>query len=283
MLGIKFKKIKQLFKRKKKLIKDPRILIPLITILVGILIITAVFLIINLEQEPEPTTPNGDEPNPIDPEPKPDSGLKPGPADPTLKPQPGEPWEECKQIEYNPEVDYNFVGSLDFIEIEPNDKVIEIKKNGSKKIISLGKFRLPLEKNTILAIPTVWLYFFSEKLSDRDDKLYALENSYLSKIIFKQGKVSREINIGKGKTHSFIELVKCPIGNVYPVNYETYLDFEFLLEIECNNIQNNTCLDNEGKSLEYMNNADLLAKIRVFASSFQDFTKDIYVYLNFKY
>lgn len=201
-----------------------------------------------------------------------------------LIPQPGtNPWEGCKSIEHDSSIDYNFVSSLPFIVKEPPTQFLEINKDQEKKIFSLGRFKLNLEPNTYLQIPKLWLYFFSEKLSNREDNMYGLEDSYLSKIILKVGEETREIKLSKSNEHSFIELEDCPFGNIYPVNYGTSLEFEFLLEIGCNNFTDNICLDNKGKPLDYINNADLLAQIRLFAVSYQDFTKDIPILVHFKY
>jgi len=192
----------------------------------------------------------------------------------------------CKAIELDSKVDsdkYNFVSSLDFVVMKPADETLFIGKDRQKRMFSLGKFNLPLETYTILKIPKLWLYFSSEALSDRDDKLYGLEDSYLSRIILKLGKQSREISLGKTGEHMFIELDDCPLGNIYPLNHETEISFEILLEIGCNNLQDDICLDNEGKSLEYLNGADVTAVIRLFANSWQDFTKDISILFHFQY
>lgn len=248
----------------KKMPKNPEIIIPIILIIIGLLVITAIFL---LKGE------NGQEPGP---------GSKPG-AEAQPHPQPeGEPWGGCIWQKSSPDVDYNFVSGLDFVVEKPVDK-LEIKKDQEKRLLSLGKFRLPIETNTVLRIEKLWLYFFSEKLSDREDKLYGLEDSYLSKMILKVGDKTKEINLGKSGTHSFIELTDCPLGNIYPLNYETYLDFEFLLEIGCNNFQKGDCLNNAGKSLKYIDGADLTAQIRLFAISYQDLKKDLTIETEFKY
>jgi len=192
----------------------------------------------------------------------------------------------CQAVELDPKVDsnkYNFVGSLDFVTIKPADETLLISKDQQKRMFSLGKFKLPLETYTILRIPKLWLYFSSEALSDRDDKLYGLEDSYFSRIILKVGKQSREISLGKTGEHMFIELDDCPLGNIYPLNRETELNFEILLEVGCNNFKDGACLDNEGKPLDYLNGADLIAIIRLFASSEEDFTKDISIPLHFQY
>ena len=201
-----------------------------------------------------------------------------------LMPQPREnPWEGCKSAEYDPSIDYNFVGSLPFIIEEPPVQFLEINKNQEKRIFSLGRFKLNLEPNTVLQIPKLWLYFFSEKLSNREDNMYGLEDSYLSKIILKVGDKTKEIKLSKSNEHSFIELEDCPLGNIRPVNYGTSLEFEFLLELGCNNFKDGVCLNNEGEVLDYINGADFLAQIRLFGVSYQDFTKDIPILVHFKY
>ncbi len=200
--------------------------------------------------------------------------------------QPGPTSDGCKLIELDPKVSsnqYNTVSSLDFIPINEPDKFLEIDKDQGKRIVSLGKFELPLETYTILKIPKLWLYFSSEALSNRSDKLYGLEDSYLSAIILKVGNQSQEVKLGKTGEHVFIELDNCPFGNIYPLSRETKLDFEIFLEVTCNNFENGACLDNGGKPLDYINGADLTVMIRLFAESYQNFTHDISIPLYFKY
>lgn len=223
-----------------------KIVIPIIMVLIGVLVVTAVILL--LKVQPEESSPEG-----------------------------------CASIVYEPNIDYNFVGSLDFTLEKQTSEFLEIKAGRKNKLFSLGKFTLNLEPNTVLKIPKLWLYFFSEKLSDREDGLYGLRDSYLSNIILKTGSKTQEINLGRSGEHSFIELVDCPLGNIYPVDKETELDFEFLLEIGCNDYQDGVCLDSDGKSLDYIDGADLLAKVRLFVESFQNFTKDIIASTSFEY
>lgn len=189
----------------------------------------------------------------------------------------------CKAIELDPKVDsnkYNFVSSLDFVTVKPADETLLISKDQQKRMFSLGKFKLPLETYTLLSIPKLWLYFNSDALSDRDDKLYGLEDSYLSKIIIKAGNQSQEVSLGKSGEHMFIELDDCPLGNIYPVGHETEANFEILLEIGCSNFKDGVCLDNGGEPLDYLNGADLTAIIRLFAKSYQNFTQDISIPLH---
>ncbi len=200
--------------------------------------------------------------------------------------QPGPTADGCKLIQLDPDINtsiYNTVGSLDFVSTKEPDKILEIAKDGSKRIISLGKFKLPIDTYTILQIPKFWLYFSSDTLSDRSDKLYGLEDSYLSAIVLKVGDKSQEIKLSKTGEHAFLEVDNCPLGNIYPLKKETALDFEITLEIACNNFKDGACLNNKGKPLDYIDGADLTAAIRVFAISYQSFTKDITIPLSFKY
>ncbi len=199
--------------------------------------------------------------------------------------QPGWDFGGCKQLklDINDPDKYNFFSSLDFTTIKSADTTLLINKDQQKRMFSLGAYELPLETYAVLAIPKLWLYFSSEALSDRDDKLYGLEDSYLSKIILKTGKQFQEINLGKTGEHVFIELDDCPLGNIHPVNRELKIDFEIILEIGCNNFKDGACLDNEGKPLDYINGADLTASIRFFVISGETFTNDMSMPLHFKY
>lgn len=202
------------------------------------------------------------------------------------RPQPNsDVWETCKQMKYDikQQYTYNFLAALNFVEEIPHAEVIEIKPTPEKQLISLGKFTLDLEPKTVLVIQKLWLYFFSEKLSDRDDNLYGLEDSYLSKIIIKKGNLTKEIKLGKTGEHSFIELDDCPLGNIYAVDYPTQIDFEIILEVECNNLTGGVCLDNSGKPLTYIHGADLEARLRLFAASEEELNKDISIPMKFKY
>lgn len=261
----------------KQIIKNPKISTPIAFIIIGVLAIVVIFYSVRFKIEPQFLS----EPFQQIPVDNPDDvgqvKLKP-------KLQPEENLEEgCKEVEYNPDIDYNFAGSLDVVIEEPAVEFLEIKKDKQKRLFSLGKFKLNLEPNIVLRIPKLWLYFFSEELSDREDNLYGLEDSYLSKIILKRGEKAREVKLGKSDEHSFLELMDCPLGNIYQVDYETTLIFEVLLEIGCNNFQNGKCFDNKGKPLDYINGADLLVQLRLFAVSAEEFSKDISIPLKFKY
>ena len=175
-------------------------------------------------------------------------------------------------------------GSFDPVLVKQPDKVWEIDKRG--KIISLGRYRVNHPKFTVLDIPKLWLYFVSESLSKRDDKWYGLEKSYVSKIILKVNGHEREIKLG-GDEYMFIELDNYPLGDYYPYE-DMNLEFEFLIELKCSNLKKgifrkSVCLDNQGKPLNYINNANIQAQIRVFAVGCQEFTEDIIVDGNFKY
>lgn len=179
--------------------------------------------------------------------------------------------------------DYNFIGSLDFVVTKEPNQTWLISKDRTKRTVSLGSYKLPLEKNTFLRIPKIWIIFSSQALSNRDDKIYGLEDSYLSKIFIRKDSEVEEIGLSKSGEHMFLELADYPLGNIVPLNYESDFEFEILVELNCNNFQNRECLDNQGKSLDYINKADIQAQIRVFAISAQEISKDILVNAQFKY
>ena len=210
-----------------------------------------------------------------------------GPVSKKAVPITKNPWGGCgEKIEgYDPKFDYkyNYVSALDITTEKDVDTSLIIGKDGEKRTFSLGKYKLNLEPDSIVFIPKLWLFFASEKLSSREDKLYGLEDSYLSKIIFKVGNYTKEVNFGKTGEHSFIELASCPIGNFDAVNYKTDLEFEFLLEIGCNNLKDGACLDNSGKPLDYIDGVDLLATIRFFVVSGEQFNQDLKISASFKY
>lgn len=179
--------------------------------------------------------------------------------------------------------DYNFIGSLDFVTVKEPNQTWLISKNRTKRTVSLGSYKLSLEKNTFLRIPKIWIIFSSQALSNRDDKIYGLEDSYLSKIFIRKDEEVKEIKLSKAVEHMFLELADYPLGNIVPLNYESDFEFEILVELNCNNFQNGECLDNQGKSLDYINKADIQAQIRVFGISAQEISKDILVNAQFKY
>lgn len=185
--------------------------------------------------------------------------------------------------ELNPDIDYAYGGpeELGPAVVKEADAVWEINKKQSQ-IISLGRYRISIPKYTVLDVTKLWLYFFSDSLSQRDDELYGLQSSYVSKLILKINDKEKEIKVG-GSEYMLIELPDYPLGDFYPYDKEVNLEFEFLIELKCSNLQNKTCLDNENKPLNYINNADIQPQIRIFAQGIQRFTKDISIDAIFKY
>lgn len=179
--------------------------------------------------------------------------------------------------------DYNFIGSLDFVTTKEPDQVWLISKDQAKRTFSLGTYKLYLEKNTFLKVPKIWIMFQSEALSDRDDKMYGLEDAYLSKIFLRKDLEVKEVKLGRTGEHMFIELADHPFGNLDPSEDEFDFEFEILIELGCNNFQKGKCLDNKGKPLDYINNTNIQAHIRIFATSFESFTKDILANAAFEY
>jgi len=161
------------------------------------------------------------------------------------------------------------------------DAVWEIKKDGSTTTVSLGKYRINAPKDTIFDISKFWLYFFSEKMGRKDDGLYGLELSYVSKIRLVVNDFESEVKLG-GDSYMFLEL-NYPLGDLYPYNKAAILDYEILIDLKCKNIQNGACLDNAGKTLDYINGADIISQLRIFAAGCQDFTKDFEIPADFKY
>jgi hypothetical protein len=158
----------------------------------------------------------------------------------------------------------------------------EIPKDGTTKIVSLGKYKIKNPIYTLLDIPKLWLYFESEKLSDRDDKVYSLEKSYVSKMTLVVNGYGKEIKLG-GDEYMLIELDKYPLGDIYPYDKETYLEFEVLIELKCSNVQNGVCLNNENNSLKFLDGADISPTFRIFAIGCQEFSHDIVVDAEFSY
>lgn len=156
------------------------------------------------------------------------------------------------------------------------DSAWRIPKNGSSNTISLGKYKITNPQYIVLDIPTLWLYFFSDKLSNRDDKIYALESSYVARMKIIVNGYEKEIKLG-GPEYMLIELPDYPFGDIYPYDKKTILEFEVLIELKCNNFQNGVCLGNNKKPLDFINGADVQAQFRIFAIGCQEFTKDIVV------
>lgn len=162
------------------------------------------------------------------------------------------------------------------------DKEWVISNNGQTRTISLGKYRIIAPINLVFDIPKLWLYFFSEDLSDREDFLYAIEESYTSRIVLRVNDFEREISLG-GSEYMFIELSDYPLGDLYPYDREAFIDFEFFVDLTCKNLENGVCLDNKGKALDYINGLDIKSQIRIFAVGCQEFTNDLGTSANFKY
>lgn len=162
------------------------------------------------------------------------------------------------------------------------DAVWRIPKDGTINTISLGKYKIINDDKTVLDIPTLWLYFTSEKLSNRDDKVYALENSYVAGMKIIVNGYEKEIKLG-GPEYMLIELSGYPLGDIYPYDRETILEFEVLIELECANLQNGICLSNGAKPLDFINDADITSMFRIFAVGCQEFTKDIFIESKFSF
>lgn len=162
------------------------------------------------------------------------------------------------------------------------DKTWTIPKDGTTKTVSLGKYKIKNPIYTTLDIPKLWLYFSSDELSDRDDKVYSLEKSYISKMTLVVNGYEKEIKLG-GSEYMLIELADYPFGDIYPYDKETYLEFEVLVELKCSNIQNGTCLSNADQSLKFLDGADISPMFKIFAVGCQEFTDDIVVDAEFSY
>jgi hypothetical protein len=162
------------------------------------------------------------------------------------------------------------------------DKTWTILKDGTTKIVSLGKYKIKNQANMTLDVPKLWLYFVSEKLSDRDDKVYSLEKSYVSKMTLVVNGYEREIKLG-GSEYMLIELDNYPLGDIYPYDKETYLEFEVLVELKCDNLQGGECLGNNNNSLKFLDGADISPVFRIFAVGCQEFSNDIIFNAKFSY
>ena len=202
------------------------------------------------------------------------------------KPQPISPSENPRRattINVDQLAHYGCAGPqhLEAAILKQPDSIWEIKKDSSSTKISLGKYRINALANTIFDIKKLWLYFFSDKLSTREDKIYALESSYVSRISLVVNSYEKEIKLG-GDEYMLIEL-DYPLGDLYPYDRAAVLEYEIIIELKCKNIQNETCLNNEGKPLNYINGADIISQIRLFAKGCEEFEKDIIAEANFKY
>jgi len=204
----------------------------------------------------------------------------------SYKPQPISPLENPKRaipLTFEQLAIYGCAGPhhLESATVKELDKIWEIKKDGSVTRVNLGKYRINAPFNTVFDIMKLWLYFFSEKLSDRDDQVYALESSYVSKIILIVNDYEKEVKLG-GDEYMLIEL-DYPLGDLYPYDKAAVLEYEFIIELKCKNVRGGKCLDNEGKSLNYLNGAKIVPQIRLFARGCEEFEKDITAEAEFKY
>lgn len=161
------------------------------------------------------------------------------------------------------------------------DSIWEIKKSSDTTKVSLGKYKIKAPQNMVFDIKKLWLYFFSEKLGREEDGLYALESSYVSRMLLIVNDYEKEIKLG-GDGYMLIEL-DYPLGDLYPYDKEAVLEYEFIIEFKCKNIKNGICLDNEEKSLDYINDAEIIPQIRLFAKGCQEFDKDMEIEAKFKY
>lgn len=246
-------------KRKSKL----EIIIPIIVaIIVVVIFVYLDYRLVNKEPEPEP---------------EPESSQTEIPTD-----------IPDKHRDLDPNFDYGCggPGSINLTTVKEPDSVWIVGRDNKTRTISLGKYKINPPKYTVLDVSKLWIYFTSEVLSNRDDKWYGLESSYVSGMTLKVNNKDREIKLG-GDEYMFIELPDYPLGDFRP--YENIdVEFEVLVELKCNNLEKrflgkNTCIGNNGEELKYIDKADIRANIRVFAIGCQDFTQDIVADANFKY
>lgn len=166
--------------------------------------------------------------------------------------------------------------------VKEPDSVWNINKDGTETILSLGKYRINLPERTIIDVKKIWFYFKSDKLGRAEDKWYGVESSYVSGMTFDVNGHKKEINLG-GDEYMFIELIDYPLGDFYPYLKKQYVEFEVLVKVKCKNIQNNQCIGNNGKPLDYVNNADVQANFRIFVRGCEDFTVDLSSSTKLKY
>lgn len=159
------------------------------------------------------------------------------------------------------------------------DKSWIIRRDAGEVKISLGKYRIKNLSKTILDIPKIWLYFFSEELGRENDNLFALQKSFVRGITLVVNGNERELKLG-GDEYMFFELTDYPFGDIYPYDKNTAMDFEFFIDLAC---EDKECLDNGNKSLEYINNADIGSRIRIFAIGCQEFTHDMSIDAKFDF
>jgi len=248
-------------KKKNKLL----IIIPVLVAVIAV----AVFIYLDYKNKPEP--------EPVPNNKGQTSDYKPKPVSPAENPLRAIPLDPNKVSRYGCAGPQH----LEAITLNESDKVWEIKKNGDTTRVSLGKYRIYAPAMAVFDIKKLWLYFYSEKLSERDDNIYALESSYTSKMLIIVNDYEKEIKLG-GNEYMLIEL-DYPLGDLYPYEKATTLEYELVIEFKCKNIADRKCLDNENKPLDYLNDASIVSTIRFFALGCQEFEKDVEIEAKFKY
>jgi len=251
----------------KQVNRKNKILIIIPTIIAIIVVAIFIYLDFKNKPKPEPTPSNGGQV----------SDYKPKPLSPSENPLRAIPLDPAKVSRYGcagPQ-------QLETETLKEPDGVWEIKKNGDTAKVSLGKYRITAPANTVFEIKKLWLYFYSEGLSERDDSIYALESFYTSKMLIVVNNYEKEIKLG-GDEYMLIEL-DYPLGDLYPYEKAAVLEYELIIEFKCKNITNGKCLDNSNKPLDYLNDANIISTIRFFAEGCQTFEKDVEIEAKFKY
>ncbi len=204
------------------------------------------------------------------------------------KPQPVSPQENPRRSEEL------FAGigcagpaDLKYEVLKQPDAVWEIKKSGETTTVSLGKYRLYAPEKKIFDIPKFWLFFYGEKLGREEDGIFSLESSYVSGMRLIVNGFEQKISLG-GDEYMLIEL-NYPLGDLYPYDRAATLEYEFLIDFKCKKTQNGECVDNQGKSLKYLNGEEVISVLRIFAVGCQEFNSgelaggDLEISVKFKY
>lgn len=240
----------------------------IIPIIIAIIVV-AVFIYLDYRDKSKSVPePNNNEQN---------EAYKPEPISPSDNPKRAMPINPDELAHYGCGGPQHLEGEV----LKQPDSIWEIKKDGSLIEISLGKYRIIAPANTVFDITKLWLYFFSEKLSKRDDQIYALESSYMSRMRLIVNGYEKEIKLG-GDEYMLIEL-DYPFGDLYPYDRLANLEYEFIIELKCKNIKNGECLNNQGRNLDYINDVEIISQLRLFAVGCQEFDKDIEIGARFKY
>jgi len=242
-----------------------QIIIPIILVL----IIVGIFVYVDYKNRPkEQPKPNEEEQSSI---------YKPQPLSPSENPKRAIPLDPEKVSRYG------CAGplQLEAKTLKQPDAVWEIKNDGSTTVASLGKYRITAPQNTVFDIKKLWLYFFSEKLSTRDDKILPLESSYVFRMRLIVNGYEKEIKLG-GDEYMLIEL-DYPLSDLYPYDRATTLEYEILIDFKCKDIRDKVCFDNSGKPLDYLNDVSVQSDLRLFALGCQEFDKETVIDSVFKY